>query len=381
MQTDVTVVGGGLTGCSTAYALAAAGVKVMLLEAAQIGRRSTGASLGVIAEDPGVSFFETERAIGKRAARQAFQLWHRSALDFSRLLRRLDIKCYLQPQRAVDVAITADQVARLEREQRARRDVGLDASLLPARTIDAELALKAGAAMRQKDGAVLDPYRACAGLAAAATARGARIFERSPVMRITFGRTCIDVVTSAGAIRADRVVVATGAPTKLFAPLARHFSFRAAYLALTAPIPFRIRRQLGRRATIVRDLAAPSHVVRWVDDERLMVSGADALPVPERQRTKVIVQRTGQLMYELSTLHPSISGIPPAYGWDAPYARTPDGLPCIGPHRNFPRHLFAFGDASPNVTGAYLASRVLLRHVLDEVDQDDDLFEFMRHGR
>ena len=34
-----------------------------------------------------------------------------------------------------------------------------------------------------------------------------------------------------------------------------------------------------------------------------------------------------------------------AFGWDARYARTADGLPVIGPHRNYPFHLFAFGDA------------------------------------
>ena len=80
------------------------------------------------------------------------------------------------------------------------------------------------------------------------------------------------------------------------------------------------------------------------------------------------MQRTGQLMYELSTIYPEISGILPEYGWEAPYALTAEGLPYIGPHRNFPHHLFAFGDASRSVTGAYLASRVLLRHHLGETD-------------
>jgi hypothetical protein len=53
-------------------------------------------------------------------------------------------------------------------------------------------------------------------------------------------------------------------------------------------------------------------------------------------------------------------------------------LPCIGPHRNFPHHLFAFGDASPGVTGAYLASRVLLRHHFGEMDPADAVFGFHR---
>jgi glycine/D-amino acid oxidase-like deaminating enzyme len=100
--------------------------------------------------------------------------------------------------------------------------------------------------------------------------------------------------------------------------------------------------------------------------------------VPPRLRDKMIVQRTGQLMYELSTIYPDISGIMPAYGWEAPYALTAEGVPYIGAHRNFPHHLFAFGDASRSVTGAYLASRVLLRQHLGDMESTDEAFGFNR---
>ena len=143
-------------------------------------------------------------------------------------------------------------------------------------------------------------------------------------------------------------------------------------------MPAKIRQRLGKRSAVVRDAAEPAHVVRWIDDEQMLVMGADVATPPPRQRDTVIVQRTGQLMYELSTLYPDISGIVPQYGWDAAYARTDDGLPYIGPHRNFPHHLFALGDASHSVTGAYLASRILLRHFLDEVDPADEVFGFAR---
>jgi glycine/D-amino acid oxidase-like deaminating enzyme len=95
-------------------------------------------------------------------------------------------------------------------------------------------------------------------------------------------------------------------------------------------------------------------------------------------RDKTIVQRTGQLMYELSMLYPDISGIQPEYGWAADYARTADGLPCIGAHRNFPHHLFAFADASHTITGAYLASRIMLRQHFEEMDPVDEVFGFHR---
>jgi glycine/D-amino acid oxidase-like deaminating enzyme len=83
-------------------------------------------------------------------------------------------------------------------------------------------------------------------------------------------------------------------------------------------------------------------------------------------------------MYELSTIYPDISGLQAAYGWSANYALTGEALPYIGPHRNFPHHLFAFGNSGHDVTAAYLASRILLRHCLDDPDSADDAFGFNR---
>jgi glycine/D-amino acid oxidase-like deaminating enzyme len=375
---DVVIIGGGLTGCTTAYALAVAGARVTLLEGAQVGHGSSGSSSGWLNDDPGVDFAEFAQAFGVRTATRAFQAWRRASLDFASLLRRLDVKCFVEPRSTVTVAMTAEKAARLKREQKARRDAGLEASLLNARAIAGETALAAAVGLRGRDGAALDPYRACLGLAAAAAQRGVQLFERTPVKKVTFTRKTADVLTATGRIRTQRVIVTTGIPTPLYKSLARHFWFRTAYLAQTEQVPARVRHQMGRREAIVRDTAEPPHVIRWAGDDRIIVAGADAEPPPVRLRDKVIVQRTGQLMYELSTLYPDISGIAPAFGWAADYARTTNGLPCIGPHRNFPHHLFAFGDASQGVSGAYLASRVLLRHHFEEMDPADEVFGFHR---
>ena len=381
LQTDVVIVGGGLAGCMTAYAFAAAGVRVAVLEAGEIGRGSSGFSSGWISDDPGVSFQDVEDALGVRAARHGWRSWRRAALDFIALVRRLNLKCHFEQRGALLVAVTPEQGARLKKEQKVRRDAGLDAPAVNARAIAGEAAMAATTALKTRDGATVDPYRATIGLAEAAIDRGAQFFERSPARRITFGRKWVDVNTPGGTIRADRVVVATGTPTPLFKTLARHFWYRSSFLALTERVPAKIRQQLGRRGAVVRDSAVPPHVIRWVDDERLLVTGADGATSAPRQRGKTLVQRTGQLMYELSTVYPDISGLQAEYGWETPYGRTADGLPYLGPHRNYPRHLFAFGDASHSVTGAYLASRVLLRHFLDQADPADEVFGFLRLPR
>jgi glycine/D-amino acid oxidase-like deaminating enzyme len=108
------------------------------------------------------------------------------------------------------------------------------------------------------------------------------------------------------------------------------------------------------------------------------VAGADQKRPADRLREKTLVQRTGQLMYELTTLYPAISGAAPAYGWDMPLAHPVDGVPYAGSHRNFPFMLFAFG-TSHDPARAYLASRIILRNIQGKPDKDDVHFSFARN--
>jgi glycine/D-amino acid oxidase-like deaminating enzyme len=110
----------------------------------------------------------------------------------------------------------------------------------------------------------------------------------------------------------------------------------------------------------------------------VLVSGGDQAEVPERGREKALVQRTGQLMYELSLLYPEISGLPAEAAWDARHYTSPDHLPFAGLHRNFPRHLFAMSGGRHGAGVAWLAARILLRSFQGAPVKGDDLFGFSR---
>src|SRR4051812_34935414 len=211
LRTDVAIIGGGLTGCATAYGFAAAGINVALFEADRIGRASTGAASGWITDEPAAAFMRIESALGGRAARHTWQAWRRAALDFEALLRRLEIKCQFEPRCALTVARTSEQAAQLARERKARRDAGLDSVLMPPKSIEAVTGFPSTAAVRSKDSATVDPYRTALGLAAAAEERGARIFERSPVTKTTFTRETAMLTVGSSRVHANRVIVATGA--------------------------------------------------------------------------------------------------------------------------------------------------------------------------
>jgi glycine/D-amino acid oxidase-like deaminating enzyme len=374
---DVVIIGAGLTGTATAYLCAAGGLKTLVLEAERIGRGSSGRSAGLLLPEPGPAFRDVEQAHGLRGARTAFESWRRATLDGAALLRRLNIKCGLEPVTPLIVADRDDEKL-LRREFDARSKAGAEGTWL-TRTLLGKLTVpEAPAGMRMRDAFTFDPYRACLGLAAAAAVRRAVICENSPVKKVKFTRKHVDVIVEGGTIRASTAIVTTGTATLEFRQLRRHFKRRENYLVLTAPMPAAIRKQFGARDTTFRDSRNPHRRVRWTDDDRILVAGAAQDETPERKRPAVLVQRTGQLMYELLTMFPVISGLMPEYGWELITGETADGLMYIGPHRNYPHHLFALGGGGDSVTGAFLAARMLARAAHGAPDKDDAVWGFTR---
>ena len=374
---DVVIVGGGLTGCAIAYACAAAGLETVVLEADRIGHGSAGRSAGLLTPEPGPSFRDVAAAHGLRSARRVFEAWRHGALEGSALLRRLKIKCDLEPQEAYLLA-DGDGEKRLRKEYDARQEASLDAAWVTSKQIEKALKRHAAGGLRTRDGFTLDPYRACVGLALASARRGAEIFERSRVKKVRFTRKDVDIVADGGTIRAGQVVVTTGSASGEFRSLQRHFTPREMYLVMTAPIPAAIRKQLGRAGTIARDTRTPPHRLRWAPGDRLLIAGGDQDQTPARLRSAVLVQRTGQLMYELLMMNPAISGLQPEYGWEASYGDTADGLMYIGAHRNYPHHYFALGGGRDSITGAFVAARIVTRAIQGAADKADDVFGWTR---
>lgn len=378
IQTQVVIVGGGLTGCACAASFASAGVDVVLLEAERIGAGETARSAGLVRQDLDASFRESAALHGVRTARHVWQGFRRASLDFGAALRRFGIRSELAAQDLLTFTRDgADAARRLQREYHARRAAGVEASWLNARALEGETGVPGAGGIRVK-GDALDPYRTCVGLAAAAAAKRARLHERTVVRGIRAGRKAVQVKTDGGVVTASAVVIATGGLPEDLRALRRHFQPRQACVVVTGPLPAAVRRDVGKRSVALRDTSDPPHVLRWLRDDRVLFSGADQAPLAPRQRDTLLVARANELMYELTTMYPAISGVPPEWAWETIHHGSPDGLPVVGPHRNFPRHLFALGHGRHGAGVAWLAARLLLRAYLDEPAKGDELFGFAR---
>ncbi len=377
---DVAIVGGGITGALIAEQFADAGVRVALVEGARAGRGSTAASTALLLRETDAGLVKLSRRYGAAKAQRIWQLSARAAHDFVKTIRRLHIRCDMTHQDSIYYTISADTVEELHREYLRRCKAGFVAEWLTPGALRRLTGISGRGAIRTPGNAQFNPYAACVGLLRAAARAGAAIFERSPVKRITHLRDGVRLVTENGTLSARQVIVATGYATPVFRPLVGRFRMYRTCVLATIPIDKHLQRELGLGRLMLWEMARPYHYARWTPDRRLLLGGADRPVVPGSGRAAVFRKGTRELREYFEGLLPALSDVNIDSAWEGLFAMTPDGLPYIGPHRQYPRHLFALGYGGNGMTFGFLAARMLLEQWHGVRSSDHDLFAFGRHG-
>jgi glycine/D-amino acid oxidase-like deaminating enzyme len=381
LQADVAIVGGGITGAAVAWMFARSGVRVVLLERARVGRGSTAASTALLMQEPDRDFAELAGRYGTPDARRIWRLSRASTRAFIQAIESLRIRCHLEKRDSIYYAVGRPAGARLRDEFRRRRRAGIPCRWLDAGALYRHTGITGAGAIRTGGNAQVDPYLACTGLLRAASRRGARIFERSPVDRIDTDAGEATLMANGHGIRCNRVIVATGYATPAFKPLAASFRMLQTYVIATEPVPARTRREIGLEDLMLWDTARPYHYARWTPDRRLLLGGGDRPRVAERQRAKALRAGSDHVWNYFERRYPALARVDVDFAWEGLFATTPDGLPYVGPHPKYPKHLFALGYGGNGMTFGFLAARLLLGWFRGRPSKDHALFAFDRTSR
>jgi len=378
VDVDAAIIGGGIVGATVAETFSRAGVRVAVVEAELAGHGSTAASSALLMQEPDDHLGALAKRYGGKAASRIWELCRAGARDFAKTLRRLDIACDLAERDSVYYATDVNAVPALRTEHERRRTDGFGGRWLDAAALRRATGITGAAGISTTGNAQLDPYRACLGLLWSAQEHGARIFEHSEVQRIDATSTGVNVRTRDGTIVARQAVIATGYANAIFKPLAGRFTLKHTYVLATEPVDARTRHALGLGDVLLWDTKRPYHYARWTKDRRLLLGGGDRPLVPPRSRARAFTEGTRAVRQYFDGLFPALEGIGIDYAWEGLFAITPDGLPYIGPHRRYPRRLFALGYGGNGMTFGFLAARMLLEHFSGLPSADHRLFAFNR---
>jgi gamma-glutamylputrescine oxidase len=274
VETETVVIGGGLAGCATALDLAERGHKVALIEAHRIGWGASGRNGGFVS--PGVP--NGIPALVKRIGLAGAQEIYREARRGQKLLRER-IQRY-----AIDCGPIQDGALRCNMANASESLEGFCAMM--ARDFATEYEYWPKARVRealstaQYGDALLNPLTYCVhplnlnrGLARAAAANGAAVFEGSPVVALERHGDRRTVRTPTGHINADRIVIACGG---YVAGLHRAVSAAtvpiATFVMVTEPLGERLRDAI-RVPYAISDIKVATNYYRPLADTRLLWGG------------------------------------------------------------------------------------------------------------
>jgi glycine/D-amino acid oxidase-like deaminating enzyme/nitrite reductase/ring-hydroxylating ferredoxin subunit len=204
---DVLVLGGGITGLTTALLLKRRGARVAVVEAGRVGAGVSGNNTAKVTALQSTVLTSIGRTRGAEVADE-YAARSRAAVELVAELSSAEgVDCDLERRDAFTVAVRDAELADVEREYEAARRAGLPVEMTAA----VDLPYPVAGAVRLPDQVAFHPVKYVSGLAAAVDGDGCRVFERTRALRVTEGRP-VQIETTRGALTGDRVVVATHYP-------------------------------------------------------------------------------------------------------------------------------------------------------------------------
>lgn len=209
IEVDVAIVGGGITGITTALSLVAAGKKVALLESYRIGGGTTGFSTGNL-YIPVQPYYQTILHKFDQETVKMIAHSRKNAIDFiENIVKDHHIPCDFTRRPMFFYANKKEEVDFLIKEVELLKECSIDIDY----TETLPLALKFTKAAILKNQARFNPLQYTLSLAEYLQSNGCLIFENSRVMDIEEKNNACIFKTNKGKIIAKKGVIATHTPT------------------------------------------------------------------------------------------------------------------------------------------------------------------------
>ncbi|WP_213303196.1 NAD(P)/FAD-dependent oxidoreductase [Paraburkholderia sacchari] len=332
-RTEVAVVGGGFTGLSAALELAKRGVSVTVLEAGRLAAQASGRNGGHCNTGVAQDYASLSARIGSEQASAFYRAYAGAVQTVKEIITEEGIDCDLRQSGKIKLAAKPQHFASLAKSfEVLRREVDPDVELVPPERIRDEIASdRFFGGLVQRNGMQMHMGKFGVGVGEAAARRGARIYEETPVTGLKpLGGEAYEVQTTHGSLRADRVLIATGASTT--GPLQwfrRRIAPVGSFIVATEPLgEARIDALLPTRRSYVTTRHIGNYF-RATPDERLLFGGRARFAMSNPRSD----QKSGRILQEsLAQLFPQLAGVRIDYCWGGLVDMTADRLPRAGQH-------------------------------------------------
>lgn len=363
LETDVLIIGGGMTGLLTAYQLSKEKVRTVVLESWTIGSGTSGHSTGNLYAPVDERLYEIRKHFNEDTLKKVVQSRRQSIDLIEEIIRKYSIDCDFIRTDWNLYTEEEKQNGTLEKEYQAALAAGLDASL----TEENKLSFKTEKILSIRNQAQFNPYFFLKGLSKALQKEGCLIFEHSRADEVEEGETYHVVKFDRYTIRAKHVVQATHVPKGINMLQTLLGPYREYGLA------FRLRHDTYPQQGIWWKSSKGHHFSfrRYAHsgDQYLIVVGAPhkvGQGHPEESISKIETYAAEH--FEI---------LEKVYQWGGQHYHAADGLPFIGEHKS--RQYIATGFATDGLVYGAAAGVIISDLILKRDNEWAELYSPSRH--
>lgn len=379
---DVVVIGGGFAGLSTSWHLKRLNpsLRVMLLEAETLGHGASGRNSGWVMPQLGLDASLVKRFFGAERARAALDYAYEACDYLESLVAEHSIACDYRRVGYTTTAVDPTGEQDLEAIEELFTRIGLGDRLEPvdgAWTSERFGSSFFLAGLRERAGALVDPFLLVREWGRLAEEAGVEIHEHSPVLGIRRDRASTTVSTPLASIRANQVAVATGAYTSqlegLEPRLRRVSAFMSPWAATTTVLSDDRWGSIGfEHFDAVKTMLGLPHIFHRAPDGRMHLANERRVSFSRRPRDHDL-GFAQDAERQLHAFYPDLRDVGIEYHWGGVCSITPDLVPRIGVTPGS-RLGYAFGWNGHGVAVTQLAGRTLAQLLVGDDSADHPWF-------
>jgi glycine/D-amino acid oxidase-like deaminating enzyme len=373
ISVDVAIVGGGISGMTTAYLLARAGKSVAIVDDGNVGSGETGRTTAHITHALDDRYYHIEKVHGRKGARMAAAS-HTAAIDLIELIAREEnIDCDFQRLDGYLFLDPTDKEKSLKDEMEATHRAGIAGTEIVDRAPIGSF--DTGPCLRFPGQGQFQPLKYLSGLAQAVMRKGGQVYTGTHVQDVM----STGVKTADGyKVAAKKIVVATNAPiidkiSKIYGKQIAYRTYAIGARISKGSVPKALYWDTGNHKA--KNVVEPYHYVRVQeledrDYDLLVVGGEDH----ETGNADDMDRRYSALESWAKKRFP-VEGI--EYRWSGQVLEPKDSIAFIGHNpKDKRRNIFiATGDSGNGITHGTIAGIILTDLVLGKGNEWEKLYD------
>ena len=364
IETDVLIIGAGLTGLRTAITLAEAGTKTTVIDTHSIGYGASGRSGGQCNPIWRATPDDLMNRFGTAQADRLIQTTLTSADDLFDDIERYDIDCGAEQNGWLQTAHTRKAAKSIKKLGQSWRAVGADIHEVSGKQLqeisgsnDYDFGLRHG------KGGFVQPMALTRGYASTAQSKGAQLFEHTPATHVEKKNGKWHLQTPKGEIVADTIILTTNAYTDALWPDLQKTVLPMVSIALaTSPLTAAQQATVLPGRLTISDTRLAIYFARYDADNRLIFGCVGSGNSP---RDWGGVRR---LQKGLRTVFPQLADIKIECTWAGRIGVTQDMMPHL--HEPAPGVLAGVGFSGRGIAMTSVMGRTLARKVLGGTNAD-----------